>query len=126
MEKMFHWCSMAYGLRYVSLRYFNACGAMENGEIGEAHTPETHLIPIVLQAAAGKRDRVLVYGNDYPTDPEQVQKEAKLAYEKYLNQNAGNGEKDAHADSSLDQDIQETAAESEPETQAGQGGEEMV
>ena len=65
-------------------------------------------------------------GNDYPTDPEQVQKEAKLAYEKYLNQNAGNGEKDAHADSSLDQDIQETAAESEPETQAGQGGEEMV
>ena len=68
MEKMFHWCSMAYGLRYVSLRYFNACGAMENGEIGEAHTPETHLIPIVLQAAAGKRDRVLVYGNDYPTE----------------------------------------------------------
>ena len=54
MEKMFKWTANAHGLRYVSLRYFNACGAHESGLIGEAHDPETHLIPIILQAAAGK------------------------------------------------------------------------
>ena len=48
MEKMFQWSSRAYNLRYVSLRYFNACGAHFNGKIGEAHNPETHLIPLVL------------------------------------------------------------------------------
>jgi UDP-glucose-4-epimerase GalE len=57
----------AYGLRYASLRYFNAAGADEGGEIGELHAPETHLIPIALDAALGRRDSVPVYGNDYPT-----------------------------------------------------------
>ncbi|MCX7765370.1 MAG: UDP-glucose 4-epimerase GalE, partial [Candidatus Sumerlaeia bacterium] len=58
-------CSKAYGLRYVTLRYFNAAGATEN--YGEDHRPETHLIPVVLQVAAGKREVLEVYGNDYPT-----------------------------------------------------------
>jgi UDP-glucose-4-epimerase GalE len=57
----------AYGLNYVSLRYFNAAGADPAGEIGEQHEPETHLIPLVLDAAAGRRPQVEVYGNDYPT-----------------------------------------------------------
>ena len=57
----------AYGLRYASLRYFNAAGADDSGEIGELHTPETHLIPIALEAALGIRDTVPVFGNDYPT-----------------------------------------------------------
>jgi len=55
----------AYGIRYVSLRYFNAAGASE--QCGELHDPETHLIPIVLQTAAGERKEVEVYGDDYPT-----------------------------------------------------------
>ncbi|HXM94815.1 MAG TPA: UDP-glucose 4-epimerase GalE [Candidatus Dormibacteraeota bacterium] len=59
--------SRAYGLRFVSLRYFNAAGADESGEIGELHDPETHLIPCVLETAAGLRDSVDIYGNDYPT-----------------------------------------------------------
>jgi UDP-glucose-4-epimerase GalE len=59
--------SKAYGLRYVSLRYFNAAGADESGEIGELHDPETHLIPCALQAAAGIRPNLEVYGTDYPT-----------------------------------------------------------
>jgi UDP-glucose 4-epimerase len=59
--------SKAYGLRYVSLRYFNAAGADENGKIGEMHEPETHLIPCALQAAAGIRPNLEVYGTDYPT-----------------------------------------------------------
>ncbi|MCL1982062.1 MAG: UDP-glucose 4-epimerase GalE [Clostridiales bacterium] len=67
MERMFGWTELAHGIRYVSLRYFNACGAHECGEIGEAHKPETHLIPIVLQAAGGKRENVSVYGSDYDT-----------------------------------------------------------
>ena len=49
MERMFHWVGQAHGLRYVSLRYFNACGAHKSGQIGEAHNPETHLIPLILQ-----------------------------------------------------------------------------
>ena len=56
---------LAYGMKYVSLRYFNAAGASER--CGEIHDPETHLIPIVLQVAAGLRDAVEVYGDDYPT-----------------------------------------------------------
>ena len=56
-----------YGLQYVSLRYFNACGADPSGQIGEDHDPETHLIPIVLEAALGKRDWVSIYGADYST-----------------------------------------------------------
>ena len=55
----------AYGMKYVSLRYFNAAGASER--CGEIHDPETHLVPIVLQAAAGMRDAVEIYGDDYPT-----------------------------------------------------------
>ncbi len=59
--------SRAYGLGFVALRYFNASGAAEDGSIGEDHDPETHLIPIALQAALGKRDHIAIYGNDYPT-----------------------------------------------------------
>jgi UDP-glucose 4-epimerase len=64
-ERAMRWYADAYGLRFVSLRYFNAAGASEN--CGEDHTYETHLIPIALQAAAGKRESVEVYGDDYPT-----------------------------------------------------------
>ncbi|MDE7211583.1 MAG: UDP-glucose 4-epimerase GalE [Lachnospiraceae bacterium] len=67
MEKMFKWTGKAHGLRYVSLRYFNACGAHESGQIGEAHAPETHLIPLILQVPNGKRESVTVFGDDYPT-----------------------------------------------------------
>jgi UDP-glucose 4-epimerase len=64
-ERALHWYSRAYNFRYVSLRYFNAAGATER--CGEYHDPETHLIPIVLQVAAGQRDQVEIYGDDYPT-----------------------------------------------------------
>ncbi len=67
MEKMFYWSSLAYGIRYVSLRYFNACGADESGEIGEAHNPESHLIPLILQVPLGKREKISVFGTDYET-----------------------------------------------------------
>lgn len=67
MEKMFKWISKAHNFRYVSLRYFNACGAHPNGKIGEAHNPETHLIPLVLQVPNGKREYISVFGNDYDT-----------------------------------------------------------
>ena len=64
-EKAMYWYERAYGLRYVTLRYFNAAGASE--KCGEDHDPESHIIPIALQAAAGKRPRVEIYGDDYPT-----------------------------------------------------------
>ena len=64
-ERAMNWYEHAHGLRYASLRYFNAAGATEN--CGEDHDPETHLIPITLQAAAGKRSQVEIYGDDYPT-----------------------------------------------------------
>jgi UDP-glucose 4-epimerase len=64
-EKALHWCEQAYGLGYVSLRYFNAAGATPR--CGELHDPETHLIPLLLQVAAGKRPPLEVFGNDYPT-----------------------------------------------------------
>jgi len=67
LERMLHWYDQAYGLRSISLRYFNAAGAHPSGEIGEDHDPETHLIPIVLQVAMGLRPCVHVYGHDYPT-----------------------------------------------------------
>ena len=67
MEKMFKWTGRAHGLRYVSLRYFNACGAHESGRIGEAHAPETNLIPLILQVPNGKREAITIYGDDYPT-----------------------------------------------------------
>jgi len=65
-EKAMHWYERAHGLCYASLRYFNAAGATE--KCGEDHDPETHLIPITLQAAAGKRPHVEIYGDDYPTE----------------------------------------------------------
>ena len=67
MERMFHWTEVAHGIKYVSLRYFNACGAHVNGNIGEAHNPESHLIPIILQVANGTRDHISVFGTDYDT-----------------------------------------------------------
>ena len=67
MEKMFHWVGKAHGLRYVSLRYFNACGAHESGTIGEAHNPETHLIPLILQVPNGQREAISIFGTDYDT-----------------------------------------------------------
>ena len=67
MEKMFHWTANAHGLRYVSLRYFNACGADASGTIGEAHNPESHLIPLILQVPNGKREAISIYGTDYDT-----------------------------------------------------------
>lgn len=67
MEKMFKWTDKAHGLKYVSLRYFNACGAHKSGKIGEAHNPETHLIPLILQVPLGKREAINVFGSDYDT-----------------------------------------------------------
>ena len=67
MEKMFKWTAKAHNLRYVSLRYFNACGADESGMIGEAHNPESHLIPLILQVPNGKRETISIYGTDYDT-----------------------------------------------------------
>lgn len=67
MEKMMDWTSRAHGLRYVALRYFNACGAHASGKIGEAHDPETHLIPLILQVPNGKRAAISVFGDNYPT-----------------------------------------------------------
>ena len=58
----------AYGLRSTCLRYFNAAGADPDGELGERHVPETHLIPLILQAASGRREDIKVFGDDYPTD----------------------------------------------------------
>lgn len=67
IERMIGWAARAGDLRFVSLRYFNACGAHPDGTLGEEHAPETHLIPLVLQVAAGERERVCVFGDGYPT-----------------------------------------------------------
>lgn len=67
MEKMMKDFDNAYDVKYVSLRYFNAAGADPSGDIGEDHSKETHLIPIVLQQALGKRDKIVIFGDDYPT-----------------------------------------------------------
>lgn len=67
MEKMMKWTDTAHGIRYVSLRYFNVAGAHRDGMIGEDHHPETHLIPLVLQVPLGKREKIMVYGDDYET-----------------------------------------------------------
>jgi UDP-arabinose 4-epimerase len=67
IERMLADFAAAHGIRYSCLRYFNAAGADSDGEIGELHDPETHLIPLVLQAALGQRPKVAIYGNDYPT-----------------------------------------------------------
>jgi UDP-glucose 4-epimerase len=65
LERMLHWLDRIYGLRYAALRYFNAAGATP--QRGEDHSPETHLIPLVLQVALGQREQIQVFGNDYPT-----------------------------------------------------------
>ena len=67
VEKMLRNYDESYGLKYVSLRYFNACGAHLDGTIGEMHDPETHLIPLVLQVASGRRKHINIFGDDYPT-----------------------------------------------------------
>ncbi len=67
LERVLGWYEKAYGFRSIALRYFNAAGAHPKGDIGEDHNPETHLIPIVLQAALRKREFIEVYGTDYPT-----------------------------------------------------------
>lgn len=67
IEKMLKDCDSAYGLKYTSLRYFNAAGADASGEIGEDHRPETHLIPLVLQVALGQRESIKVFGTDWAT-----------------------------------------------------------
>lgn len=67
MEKMMQWCDRAYEIKYVALRYFNACGAHPSKLIGENHTPESHLIPLILQVPNNKRDSVTIFGNDYST-----------------------------------------------------------
>lgn len=67
VEKMLQDCDSAYGLKYISLRYFNASGADESGTIGERHTNETHLIPLILKVATGERKNIRIYGTDYPT-----------------------------------------------------------
>ena len=64
-EKVLKWYSRIYGLKYVALRYFNAAGATEN--FGEDHHPESHLIPILLQVAQGKREKAMIFGDDYDT-----------------------------------------------------------
>jgi UDP-glucose-4-epimerase GalE len=67
MERAIHWYGVAYGLRGVSLRYFNAAGADLDGELGEGHDPESHLIPLVVKAALRQRPEVEIFGTDYPT-----------------------------------------------------------
>jgi UDP-arabinose 4-epimerase len=67
IERVLHWYNLCYGLRFAALRYFNAAGADPDGEIGENHEPETHLIPRVLRAALGTAEAVEVYGTDYAT-----------------------------------------------------------
>ncbi len=67
METIIKWCDKCIGMKYVSLRYFNAAGAIEDGTLGEDHSPETHLIPLILQVPLGKRDHISVFGQDYET-----------------------------------------------------------
>lgn len=67
MEKIIRWADEAYGIKFVPLRYFNVAGAKPDGSIGEDHMPETHLLPIVLQVAMGKRDKLQIFGDDYNT-----------------------------------------------------------
>lgn len=68
MERIFRDYHTAYGLEFVVLRYFNAAGADPEGEIGESHNPETHIIPLVLDAASGRREEIKVFGTDYDTE----------------------------------------------------------
>jgi UDP-glucose 4-epimerase len=67
MEKMMRWFDTAHQMKFIALRYFNAAGAHESGQIGEDHAPETHLIPIILQVALGQRPHISIFGDDYAT-----------------------------------------------------------
>jgi len=67
VEKMLQWMDVAYGLKSMTFRYFNAAGAHPNGKIGEDHNPETHLIPLILKTALGQRDKISIFGEDYHT-----------------------------------------------------------
>lgn len=67
LERVLDDCDIAWGLKSVCLRYFNACGASLDGQIGESHDPETHLIPLVFDVAMGRRDSIKVFGSDYDT-----------------------------------------------------------
>lgn len=67
MEKMMAWADEAYGIKFVALRYFNVAGAAADGTIGEDHGPETHLVPIIMQVAQGKRAELSIFGDDYNT-----------------------------------------------------------
>ncbi|AVK61922.1 UDP-glucose 4-epimerase GalE [Lactobacillus sp. CBA3605] len=67
MEQIMHWADVAYGIKFVALRYFNVAGAKPDGSIGEDHGPETHLVPIILQVAQGKRAELKIFGDDYQT-----------------------------------------------------------
>jgi UDP-glucose 4-epimerase len=68
MERLFRWCDRAYGIKSVSLRYFNAAGAYPDSTIGEDHKPESHLIPLILQVPLGQREHITMFGEDYPTE----------------------------------------------------------
>lgn len=67
MEHMMKWVDIAHDVKYIALRYFNVAGAYHTGEIGEAHNPETHLIPLILQVPNGKREHIYIFGDDYDT-----------------------------------------------------------
>jgi len=67
LERTLHWAERVHGLKYASLRYFNAAGADADGNIGEDHDPETHLIPLTLDAAIGRKPSISILGTDYPT-----------------------------------------------------------
>ena len=67
VEKILKLCDTCYGIKFTVLRYFNAAGAHINGKIGEDHSPETHLIPLILQVALNKRDEIMIFGDDYKT-----------------------------------------------------------
>jgi UDP-glucose 4-epimerase len=67
VEKMLKWVDQAHGVKSVIFRYFNAAGAHPSGEIGEDHDPESHLIPLIIQAALGQREKISIFGEDYPT-----------------------------------------------------------
>lgn len=67
MERMMKWFDQVLGIKYVSLRYFNAAGAHDSGKIGEDHRPESHLVPLILQTALGQREEIAIFGEDYST-----------------------------------------------------------
>jgi UDP-arabinose 4-epimerase len=68
IERVLEWYGRAYGLRWAALRYFNAAGADPDGELGEVHDPETHLLPRIIDTALGKLDAIEIFGTDYPTE----------------------------------------------------------